>query len=191
MYSNIDILELRETKKELIFIHTPKCAGTYVANILRHLNIKNNNHNQAIPDNKYIYFTVIRNPVERFESLLNYRLGEETPRGDWPNRLSYVYRNKSIKLDEIVSKMTDNEILAFKPYRTLNYWTTNVDIIVTIDNLSKLLEYFGYNYDITLFEKKNISNKLRGKLNEKNKDRIKNLFTDDFELYNKVINSEF
>jgi hypothetical protein len=191
MYSNSDILELRKTKKELMFIHTPKCAGTYVSNILSHLKIKNNYHNQAIPDNKYIYFTVIRNPVERFESLLNYRLGEVNPRQDWPKHLSYVYSDKSIKLDEIVSKMTDNEILAFKPYRTLNYWSTNVDIIVTIDNLPKLLEYFGYSYDIKLFEKKNISSKIRGKLSEENKDRIKNLFADDLELYNKVINSSF
>jgi hypothetical protein len=191
MYSICNISELRKNKKELFFIHTPKCGGTYVSTILSNLKIKNGGHNQAIPNNKYIFFTVIRNPVERFESLLNYRLDEVKPRADWPSHLSYVYGNKSIKLDEIISKMSDSEILNFSPYKTLNYWTTNVDIIITLDNLEKLLEYFGYTYDMNFFKPMNVSNKLRGKINQENKDRIKNLFADDFELYDKVINSTF
>ena len=118
MYSVRPFLQLTENKKELIFIHTPKCGGSYVATILSHLQIKSNDHNQAIPNDNYIYFTVIRDPVRRFESLLNFRLGEEKPRGDWPAHLSYVYTDKSVKLDEIISKMTDEEILGFSPYKT-------------------------------------------------------------------------
>ena len=114
MYSTHPIQELiTNKKKELVFIHTPKCAGSYVSTILSHLKIKNNAHKQATPNDKYIYFTVIRDPVERFESLLNYRLGEKKPRRDWPKKLSYVYKDKNINLNEIVSKMTDNEILGF------------------------------------------------------------------------------
>jgi hypothetical protein len=191
MYSICPFFELRETKKELIFIHTPKCGGSYVSSILSHLKIKNDGHKQAILDDKYIYFTVIRNPVERFESLLNYRLDELKPRDDWPKYLSYVYSDKTVKLDEIISKMTDKEILGFSPYKTLNHYAKNVDIIITLDNLPKLLEYFGYTYDVNLFKPINVSNKKRGKINQENKDRIKNLFADDFELYNKVINSSF
>ena len=122
MYSTHLIQELITNKKELVFIHTPKCAGSYVSNILSHLKIKNNGHKQATPDNKYIYFTVIRNPIERFESLLNYRLDEKNPREDWPKHLSYVYYDKNINLDEIISKMTDIEILGFSPYKTIDYW---------------------------------------------------------------------
>lgn len=193
MYSTRPFLELinNKTDKELVFIHIPKCGGSYVSNILSNLKIKNNHHEQAIPKNKYIYFTVIRNPVERFESLLNYRLDEKNPRNDWPKHLAYVYKDKNVKLDEIISKMTDKEILGFSPYKTLSYWTKNVDIIITLDNLPKMLEYFGYTYDINLFKPTNVSNKIRGKINQQNKDRIKHLFNDDMLLYDMVVNSTF
>jgi hypothetical protein len=193
MYSTHPLEELLTLKndKELVFIHTPKCAGSYVSNILSHLKIKNNGHVQAIPDNKYIYFTVIRNPVERFESLLNYRLDETNPRNDWPKLLSYVHYDKSVNLNEIVSNMTDREILGFSPYKTIAYWTKDVDIIITLDNLPKMLKYFGYEYDVNYFKSVNVSNKIRGKINQHNKDRIKKLFNDDVEIYNMVINSTF
>jgi hypothetical protein len=193
MYSTLPLEELikSKNKKELVFIHTPKCGGTYVSTILSHLKIKNNGHLQAIPNNKYIYFTVIRNPVERFESLLNYRLGETNPRDDWPNHLSYVYYDKSVNLDVIVSKMTDEEILGFSPYKTIDYWTKNVDIIVTLDNLPKMLKYFGYEYDVNYFKSVNVSNKIRGKINQHNKHRIKKLFNHDVKIHNMVVNSAF
>ena len=75
MYSiyNLDELIINKSNKKLIFIHTPKCAGTYVNTILSYLGIQNKGHNQAI-QNEGITFTVVRNPIERFESLLNYRL---------------------------------------------------------------------------------------------------------------------
>jgi len=182
MYSIYPISEIKH--KKLIFIHTPKCGGSYVSSILQHLNIQNNAHSQAIPDDN-VYFTVVRNPVERFESLLNYRLGESRPRRDWPQHLSYVY-NTSIELNEIISKMTNDEILNFSPYKTLTHWTTNVDIIITIDNLPKLLNIFGYTYDANLFPNKNVSKKTRGTLHQLTKDRLTNLFAEDVKLYNKV-----
>lgn len=191
MYSTRPFQELKINKKELVFIHTPKCAGSYVSNILSYLKIKNNGHNQATPNNKFIYFTVIRNPVERFESLLNYRLDEKIPRNDWPKHLSYVYYDKNVNLDKIVSNMTDKEILGFSPYKTIKHWTKNVDIVVTLDNLSKMLEYFGYEYDVNYFKPSNVSNKIRGKINQQNKDRLKKLFKDDVEIYDMVINSAF
>jgi hypothetical protein len=192
MYSTRPFTELLKNKnnKELIFIHTPKCAGSYISNILSHLKIKNKGHNQAI-QNEGITFTVIRDPIKRFESLLNYRLEQGVPRNDWPKRLSYVYMNKTIQLNEVFSKMTDKEILSFLPYRTLNYWTKNVDIIITLDNLPKMLEYFGYTYDINLFKPDNVSNKTRGELDQQNKNRLNRLFKDDVILYNMVINSTF
>ena len=193
MYSIYPFEELikKKNNKELVFIHTPKCGGSYVSNILSHLKIKNNGHTQATLNNKYIYFTVIRNPVERFESLLNYRLDEKNPRNDWPKHLSYVYYDKNVNLDEIVSKMTDKDILGFSPYKTIDYWTKNVNIIVTLNNLPKMLKYFGYEYDDNSFKSVNVSNKIRGKINQQNKDRIKELFNNDDKIYNMVINSTF
>ena len=191
MYSIRPLKELTSDKKNLVFIHTPKCGGSYVSKILSHLKITNKGHEQAILDKNNIYFTCIRDPVERFESLLNYRLDENKPRNDWPKHLSYVYDDINIKLDEIISKMTDKEILGFSPYRTINYWIKNVDIIITLNNLPKLLKYFEYTYDINFFKPINVSNKLRGKINQNNKDRLQNIFYDDVKIYNMVINSAF
>ncbi len=188
MYCRKSVSEL--LKNELVFIHTPKCAGTYISNILSYLKIKNEGHNQAIVNNKRIYFTVIRDPVERFESLLNYRLGEKEPRNDWPKQLLYVYHDQNITLDDIISKMSDKDILGFSPYKTLKYWTKNVDIIITLDNLPKLLKYFGYTYDINSFTPVNISNKIRGRINSENQNRLKKIFKDDLKLYKKVVNSD-
>ncbi len=189
MYSTSSLSDLikNKDKKKLVFIHTPKCAGSYIGTILSYLKIKNLGHHQAVPNKKYIYFTVIRNPVERFESLLNYRLDEKKPRGDWPIYLSYVYQDKYIGLDDIVSKMNNKDILGFSPFRTINYWTKNVDIIITLENLPKMLEYFGYKYDVNLFIPINVSNKTRGTISQKNKDRIREIFKDDVKLYNKVV----
>jgi hypothetical protein len=191
MYSSIPFPELvkNKDKKELVFIHSPKCAGSYVSRILSHLEIKNFGHQQAIPNENYIYFTVIRDPVDRFESWLNFCLSNRF-NFDWPINLLYSYYDKNITLDEIISKMTDRDMLQFKQYRSLNYWTKNVEIIITIDNLSKMLECFGYMYDVSAFKPINVSAKLRGRINEENRNRIKKIFNDDVELYNKVIDSK-
>jgi hypothetical protein len=87
--------------------------------------------------------------------------------------------------------MSNEEILGFSPYKTLTYWTKNVDIIITMENLSKLLGYFGYIYDINLFTPQNVSTKTRGRLDQRNKDRIARLFNDDMLLYSMVTNSSF
>ena len=187
---NLQELIMNKSNKKLIFIHIPKCAGSYVASILSYLKIQNKGHTLALP-NEGITFTVIRNPVERFESLLNYRLNEKEPRIDWPIQLNYVYKDKSISLNEIVSKMTDKQILGFDPYKTLTYWIKNIDIIITIDELPKLLEHFGYKYDLNLFPRANISNKKRDKFNIESYNKIKRLYNDDMILYNNVINSKF
>ena len=75
----------RKHDKPLRFVHTPKCGGSFTSNILKKLDINNNFHKQASKQDitNSITFTVIRHPVERFESLLNYRLSEPCPRNDW------------------------------------------------------------------------------------------------------------
>ena len=171
----------------LTFIHTPKCGGQFVRSILKTINIKSNGHKQAHPENDGITFTVIRNPIERFESLMNYRLSERKPRGDFPKSLHYVYKDKSISLNEIVGKMTDSEILGFHPYNSLCYWSKNIDIFITIDKLEEFLSFFGYKINITEFQHKNVSNKIRGKFNEATEKRISNLYSDDMVLFRRVI----
>jgi len=177
--------EIRSKKQnKLTFVHTPKCGGSYVNKILQDLNITSIGHNQAIINNG-INFTVIRHPVERFESLLNYRLGETTPRSDWPSHLNHVYKDSKIDLNTIVEKMTDREITGFRPYTTLTHWGKNVDIFLLIDELQDFLEMNGYVYDIDKYNKVNVSPKRRGKLNDANKERISKLYEDDMALFAK------
>jgi hypothetical protein len=186
MYCLSNLEELSKSNKPLIFIHTPKCGGTYVASILSYLGIRNKQHSQAIP-NEGIHFTVVRNPIDRFESLMNYRLSEEGPRDDWPEHLTYAYKDPTVRLNDIVEKMTDAQIVGFRPYKTLTYWTQHVDILITIEQLPDLLEYFGYKYDAQAFSKVNVSKKQRGVLNAEIRNRIGVLYHDDMILYNKVI----
>ena len=173
--------------KSLTFIHTPKCGGRFVDVILRSINVKNKNHHRAHPENDGITFTVIRDPIERFESLLNYRLGLDRPIGHRGSVIYNVWKDKSISLNEIVEKMTDSEILGFKPYNSLCYWSENVDIFITIDKLEEFLSFFGYKIDITKYQPKNVSLKIRGTFNEATKKRISNLYSDDIVLYRRVI----
>lgn len=160
--------------KELIFVHTPKCGGTYVISILNDLNIKNIGHNRAEKDGN-LYFTVIREPVERFESLLNFRLQKEKPYPDWPTSLLYVFENKNetYNLNYLFEQMTDKEIVSFTPFCNLVYWSTNVQICITLQELKDFLQLLNMNYDEEKYIPLNVSNKVSGKLTEINKLRIK------------------
>ena len=65
--------------KRLIFVHTPKCGGSFVRLILKRFNITSTGQHQRArgKDQKtYITFTDIRNPVDRFESFMNYSFFE-------------------------------------------------------------------------------------------------------------------
>jgi hypothetical protein len=172
----------KQKKNKLIFIHTPKCAGTYVSKILLDLNITNKEHTLAKKTDE-INFTVIRHPVERFESLLNYRLTDEKPREDWPKHLDYVYNDKNIDLNFIIDQMSDKDILGFNPYKSLTFWAQNVDIFLLISELKEFLSMFGYDYDESKYTKVNVSNKNRGTLNQKNKQRIAKLYENDMKLF--------
>lgn len=177
-----DLIKNKNKTNKLTFVHTPKCGGTYVAQILEDLNITNLGHNRA-ELNDGINFTIIRHPVERFESLLNYRLTKTNIRTDWPIHLRSVYNDETISLNRIVEKMSDKEILNFKPYRTLKFWSKNVDVFLLINELHDFLEINGYKYDIDKYDRKNISKKNRGVLNEKNRERIANLYSNDIQFF--------
>ena len=167
---------------EIAFIHTPKCGGTYSTIILKHNKFITRGHNQA-KKSKNIKFTIIRDPIKRFESFLNYRLSNKRPRPDWPGHLLKVFSNKSISLNEIIEKMSDRQILNFKPYRNLVYWTKNIDFCLTIDELPEFIELCnGQMIDIP---PANVSKKNRGTLNEANIERLKKIFAKDIEIYEK------
>jgi len=184
---NIDNLKTQFPDKKLSFVHIPKCGGSYVKNILKNLNIRTNPKHLRASNKDFINFGIIRHPVDRFESFLNFRLSLPTPFGDWPKRLRFVHFKKRITLNQIVNRMTNKEMLSFRPYHTLNYFTQNLDVLITIEQLPEFLKSFGYEYNSSQYKKVNVSPKLRGKLNLRNRRRIERVFQKDMELYEKFM----
>jgi hypothetical protein len=106
---------------------------------------------------------------------------------DWPTSLIHVYKDKNIDLNKLVEQMNNKEIISFKPFYSLEYWSVNIDILISLDELKEFLELFNYKYDESKYIPLNISNKERGYLNEFNKERIKKLYINDITLYNNWI----
>ena len=167
-------------RQPLVFIHTPKCGGSYVATVLRSHNIRCKGHNPATRMDG-ITFTVIRDPVKRFESLLNYRLSKKNPRKDWPRRLTKDHYRTKVTLNRIISKMRNNELLNFIPFATLSYWTKGVDVCLVIDELPEFLEIFGYS--VPDLPPSNVSPKIRGTINRHNQRRLRTAFRRDMIVY--------
>jgi len=172
-----------EDGKKLSFIHAPKCGGCTASQYINQCNIKNKGHN-IVNENDELTFAIIRDPIKRFESLLNYRLGEERPRFDFPKRLRHVHFNKSITLNEIITELTIDDINILKPYKTLVYWCQNVDLLITIEELNETIELLGFTINNTNFKDINVSIKERGTLNEESKEKIAEFYKEDIELYN-------
>lgn len=179
-------------------VHVPKCGGTFVDTVLRSLNgnrirpvrgggsnVKHSRYRRQEEGRQSIALAVIRHPVDRFESLLNYRLGNL--RRHSPKPLKHAQKDPSISLNEIVEKMTDEAILGFTPYRTLSYWADNIDIFITIDKLGDFLSFFGHEVDLDKFKLRNVSKKTRGKLNKANRRRVAKLYAADMALYKRAI----
>lgn len=176
----INELILKKPNSKLIFVHTPKCGGTSVSEVLKNTDIINLGHNLTEKSDN-IVFTVIRNPIDRFESFLNYRLQSE-PREDWPKELNYVYNDINFDLNYIVNNLNDTDILNFHPFRTLKFWSKNVDFFITLNEFEDFLSYLGYTN--VVLPKKNFSEKKRGTLNLENRERLYNIYNEDFKLYN-------
>lgn len=174
------------------FTHIPKTAGSFVNKLIsdNKLNIKLIEHKLDY-DTKNIRFCIIRDPVDRFRSHLNYRLRlndkgmlcESEPRGDWPRELVYAHHNKKIKLNEIVKKMSDNQMVSFIPEKTYEYWLSNIDIALTIDELPEYLALIGYK-NIKISDPINVSKPYRGNFNDESVEKVSRVFSKDIELYN-------
>ncbi len=184
----IEKIKQEKGTDKLVFTHIPKCGGSYAGQLLLHFNIQNNKHKRAIDIEPKTTFTIIRDPVERFESLLNYRLGKNNPRKDFPKRLRYVHHNNTITLDAIVQEMNQQEMLKFVPYRDLVYWTKNIDILISIDELPALLKYFGF-IITKQYKNQNVSIKNRGTLSPKSKNKVHNVFKKDIAIWKYCISS--
>ena len=189
--------DVKRTKpnRPIEFVHIPKTGGTFVKSVLKQTSINNTSRyggtikNHTPKKNTHnINFSVIRHPVDRFESFLNFRLNEKHARSDWPNKVRNVYNknNKNTTLNDIVARMTKTDILSFSPFSTIKYYTQDIDIFITINNVEKFLRFFGYKVNVDSFKKQNVSPKTRGTLNAKTRRRIAQIYSEDMKIYNKL-----
>lgn len=181
----IKLAQVKKPNSNLCYIHIPKCGGTYIRSILNDLNINYKHHKRA-EENDGITFSVIREPIDRFESLLNYRL---QPKASWLPRLKELKEDPTVSLNEIVRQMTDEEIKSASPFNSLYWWCQGIDILFTLDRLHAFLSHFGYTYNVADYPKMNVSVKTRGSFNTSTVERIKNLFKKDVILYDTVMNT--
>ncbi len=167
--------------KKVAFVHIPKCAGSFVNRYCHDLGIESLGHNLAKNDKNTFYFSVIRDPVTRFESFLNFRLGLGM-KFSFKKQLHHVFRNKSISLNQIVNKMNKSDFDRFKPYRTIQYWSKGCHLLITIHELFDFFHELGYE-NIKIYPKENVSPKLRGTFNPKIIQKIQNIYKKDLEIY--------
>jgi len=176
-------------EKPLCFVHTPKCGGISVNHLLNNMGIELNGHIRPKDQNK-TYFTIVRHPVDRFISLLNYRLQELQPRADFPRRLHYAHYN-NVSLNEIILNLTNEELLSFKPFRTLEYWTEGCQHVIAINQLQPFLATYGYYFNIADLKKMNVSKKTRGEVDMGIKGRLSAVFKKDMQIYLKALENKF
>ena len=117
--------------------------------------------------------------MDRFESFLNYKYVKIKHRFDTPT--------KKISLNKIVSNMSVNQMQNIKKkFRPIKHYSKDIDIFITINMFSRLLLFFGYEIKLGDYKHKNVSKKVRGILNTKNRAIIEDLYKEDMNLYKKL-----
>lgn len=168
-----------------IFLHIPKTGGTTVKGLCKRYNIETCKHNLGVLSRKRrrMVFCVVRNPVDRFESFLNYRLGQLNIRPDWPVRIAY--RKKEMGLSKVLRRFKSPMITNLKPFRTLKNFVDVSNICFTIQEIPEAIAIMKCLDKVPKLGKANVSVKKRSPLNKASRDRIQRLFKKDMDIYEK------
>lgn len=192
----LDQVKKEIQNKPLTFIHIPKCAGTFVRNFLPKINKTKNkslrmlyksNHDKATYKDVPA-IAIIRDPLERFESMLRFRFDRLDKYPDLQKIVHHLKsQQKKVSLNNIIEQMSDTEVLNIQPFRTLSFYKDNIIFMTTIDKFIPVLNYLGFNSkEVNMDLKINSTNvKDYDRLSQQNQNRIKKLYHDDFELYRK------
>ena len=167
--------------KQVAFVHIPKCAGTYVKGYCKELGIDYLFHKKGNGKSNTFYFSVIRDPIKRFESFLNYRLWKGDMQSFSPH-LHPIFGDSSIDLNQIVEKLEEKDFQGFQPYKTIDYWTDQCHLLITIDELFDFFHELGFT-DLVEHSKENVSIKKRGTLNEESIQKIEEIYQKDIEIF--------
>lgn len=190
----------KKGRKKLCFIHVPKTGGSYVQILCHDLKIEYiglhslpSNHIK----NNYITFSILRDPIERVKSMIRFlislhRNGHRDVFRTWPKRLSNELDSCN-DINKLIYKLTDDELKKICILLGITYkqYYDNSDIIITIDQLPSLLNYFDYEYNVYDYPKRYESTVNLGELNDISKKRLINLFIDDVITYHNILNKMY
>jgi chondroitin 4-sulfotransferase 11 len=192
-----------ELKNGVIFVHIPKCAGNAVMKSL--FDTKGQGHNtlkqyymfdRAKFEKSYI-FSVMREPVARFESAFTYLMAGGMGLYDLEFRDKVLSKFSDIntfvenlKFDKDL-KITVLEWTHFKPQVTfleLNNTYEMLDRIILQESLSDGIQLVCKDLGIDLVDLKkiNVTPVKKSELTDQNKEFVRLLYSEDVELYEKL-----
>jgi hypothetical protein len=133
-------------EKKLIFIHTPKNAGT---SIIKAMGIKNLYIDKTIEEykehyqdywNEYTKFTVVREPIDRFISAYKFARMKES---GWFSATGEEELEKHVHY-ELCNSMNINEYILYlyKNPKEFNRWTIPQTFIISNENKEIEIDYY-------------------------------------------------
>jgi hypothetical protein len=185
-------------KKNVIYIHIPKCAGSSIGMALLGSDIIGHypwfvyqNYNQDFYSRAF-KFSIIRNPTERFESAYYYLLTGGKGRADQKLQ-EKIQRTKCKDINDFVCNHLDEkmiyEIIHFAPQSDFilnEKGEIQVNLLFTMNNMklgiARLKEVIKLDYKLS---KNNRTKEKSTKLNSNSIVTLKEVYKKDFGLYDK------
>ncbi|EGB04953.1 hypothetical protein SO694_00116026 [Aureococcus anophagefferens] len=172
------------------FVHVPKTGGKYVRDLLRRCApLVNYGHHSAARGAEH--FLTLREPADRFESMLTMRLAERKPRLDWPGDRVDFDDAKRAPLDATLAAFADEDLLNFAPFRTFGFYASDKStILCRPGDAFAFLDAFGVvDRDPACAAAPPAPAKAaraQGRFSEASRDRIRRVFADDTSLWRRA-----
>lgn len=182
-------------KYKLCYVHIPKTAGTSITNLF---DFKQQGHatmNDVEKPKKYMLFTVIRNPWDRFASAFYY---SSMDKSYWHDNINNVSPHpdyltlKNLEFNEAIRKYYNKEIkLVSQHFRPMLFYLnadlSKFDLIIRYENLSEdinnLLQKLNLHKEIQVVNSSNRRQDYRLLYEEDTKQMIYELYKDDIETF--------
>ena len=195
-YNNLELFE---------FVHIPKCVGQFFAQFFDNdPQIKYLGHTIAKREKNFVKrktplhrFTIIREPIQRFESFLNFALTTRFFQKDIPIDILLERDKPYFDLNYVVENLSNLFIREGEGmFRNYDYWTQGSDYIFTIGQFKNLYGKISQDYSnrennpkINLT--KNKSQKKYGQFHLGTKNRLSIVLKKDIDLFNKIKSQDF
>ena len=192
---------------EINFIHIPKNGGTSIKDICNKQIIYNGHETDVYNENLINQLVIIRNPIDRFISSVNYAIQEwshETQINyliskniDTPEKWVNIWSNPAHKehnnlMSEMInqSHFIGDKFNKYKwTYSPQSLWVNNPKFVIIMDNFNDEIKYLMKKYNIEAnISQKNSTVHKDHKLSEESVNFLKKIYKEDFILYEKYKN---